>query len=191
MAKKWKSTDNFMAIRKKTKQSQLETQSKPSYPPEFREWWKEHRYSGYAVNHRGEQRFGISPLLAWGTWKYKAEFFAENSDAFPWPEGLERPEFEDIEKWALEQQTTEERTKALEKRLGKEFWKHMAPDVWYAEFKKIGHELVKHQRSFDPAFDVLVCRLTRSMKEKIENAYAYEPGQSEEETALLSRRRET
>lgn len=156
----------------------------------FTTWWKHHRYSGYGVNPVGRQRWGILPYEAWQIWKYKAEFYVEHEEQLLWPEDLDKPNFEDIQKWVSEQHLTEERTAALEERLGPEFWRRMTPEVWYSNFKAITRELVVYQNSFTKEFDALVGHITKSMKDKMEDTYAYEHGQSAEETEALRRRRE-
>ena len=132
---------------------------------DFVEWWKEHRDSGYAENRDGSKsRYSIVPWKAWKIEKYHAEYTGES----------ERYSHEEIASMREEQRKVEAKTAELEMCIGKEFWKRMTPAEFIANVKMAAREAMEERGS---------------MAEKMEKTYEYEPGQSEEETRLLERRR--
>ena len=134
--------------------------------PKFVIWWKEHRASGYAQNKEGLSQWGIEPWRAYDTECYRAEYLG-------WSPVYSQ---EEIEEMRTEQRKTEALTFALEKRFGPEFWKRMTPLEFIQATKQVVHEMTGWS--------------DKKMEAEINKAYETEPGQSEEETELLQRRRE-
>ena len=202
--------------KKKTVDERKETFAKWSQSEQgraFRAWWKNHRYSGYSTNRVGRERFGILPYEAWHIWKYKAEFYFDNQQ-FLWPEELEKPTTMDIEKWNAEcggspeideiitfvrQQWREAaiETDRLSKKLGTSFDAERNKKIYdtileeYGTPEHGGFNGIRKEWEEDGTLKKTTSTWTvESMRAKIDEAYAYEPGQSEEETELLKRRRD-
>lgn len=142
----------------------------------FTNWWRVHWASGFATKGR-ETRWGIRPYYAWNDWRYRAEFYLECEDEYPAPLNFKAPDIEDIEKWRMEKDVKEAMTAELEQRFGKDFWKHMTPQQWITGAKKV-------------ALENMAVNFSEQMEAKLNEAYATELGQSEEETEALRRRRE-
>ena len=134
----------------------------------FVAWWKVHPNSGYSENREGKSRWGILPWQAYESERYLAEYLDWSPDPVVNDEWLP--------KWRKERQEAEALTRDLEKRFGREFWKRMTGLQWIKGVKEVAH--------------IMTGWTPNAMQSKIDEAYAYEPGQSEEETELLSRRRD-
>lgn len=133
---------------------------------DFVAWWKEHRHSGYAEHKDGRSRWGIVPWQAYISERYQAEYSGK-SDHYSEQE---------IADMRAEQHKVEKMTGELEERFGPMFWQTMTPAEWIANAKIVVREIAGS--------------LSKGNQAKIDKAYEYEPGQSEEETELLRRRRE-
>ena len=148
----------------------------------FHKWWKNHRYSGFSENRHGRQRFGILPYEAWHAWKYKAEFYFENQQ-FPWPEDLDKPTTNDIEKWSAECGGSPEIDELIT--LVRAQWRKAA------DSEHGGLNVIRMEWELDGTLTKIDSAWTaEAMRAKIDEAYAYEPGQSAEDTELWKRRRE-
>ena len=139
---------------------------------DFIAWWKNHRLSGYAIKGT-QERWTILPYTASRCDRYMAEYCSDRGYG-------QELRFEytaaDYERWAQEQKIAEATTAELELRFGPMFWKTITPQEWIADVKTIVGEIIGD--------------LAKANQAKIDEAYAHEPGQSEEETELLRRRRE-
>jgi hypothetical protein len=146
---------------------------------EFVEFWKEHRNSGHCYVKGGYTHWGILPWQAYESEQYRAEFIGWS------PNPLVNDQ---ILGWRKEQEETE-RLSAL---LG---------TTHYAEHNRKIYETIKEEYGSFNALrraweeDGTLPRTPGdwtgdSMKAKIDEAYAPEPGQSEEETEALRRRSE-
>lgn len=75
--------------------------------PEFYNWWKKHRHSGFIEDNRGKFHWNTAPWEAWYCARYRAEFSAETGSPYT-PPKVNSFEIEysadEIDAWAKEQQ---------------------------------------------------------------------------------------
>ena len=166
---------------------------------EFVQWWKNHRHSGFCFRKdplgREMFRWDIQPVLAWNTAAYKVEYHDSIGETIP-----ETEEFAEYVR--LQWRKDQARVERLSERLGTTFDARHNQKVYatlraeYAGSTGFGFSGFANTHKDDP--DVWPENSSgknadwtaESMKAKIDKAYEYEPGQSEEETEALRRRRE-
>jgi hypothetical protein len=140
-------------------------------PDEFIRWWREHRDCSCYEDKEGKMHYQEYPRLAWNVEAYRVEFADCTGFLFK-----PKNHYSEEEKagWRRAQAEMEASVKAQEAKYGREYWKRMSPGQFIATVKK----------------EVTAVILAKTMVAKLEEVYAPEPGESEDEVALRTRRRE-
>lgn len=144
------------------------------YTPEFREWWKNHRHAGFCEDRFGKAHWGVYPSEAWKHDCYRTEYSIAVDLYY---DRQQEYSVEEIDKWAKEQMEAD----AFAEKHGFTFS--------CEENKSIALRLIK-ESSLTERVKAALDGKGKGMREKIDEVYAYEPGQSKEETRLLARRRD-
>ena len=152
-------------------------------PKPFVYWWRNHSHSGFLEDTEGLFHYSITPPEAWGIERYRVEYSDATGHNYKPRRVISE---EEKARWRKEQEEAQAITAAIEKRYGSEFWK-LPPEETMGRITKIYDELVKDGAIKSPLNFAGWNEAT--MRAKIDEAYAPEPGQSEEETELLRRRR--
>ena len=146
----------------------------------FAKWWRDHRASGFCEDASGKYHWGIHPLEAWDCDSYRIEYSVYSGSVYK-PRDPDRSADIDVDfsAWAAQQKLAEE---FAEKRgFGYSAEENMR--IWRTLGVGKGYLTAAVKDLLEAGFGA------NSMRKKIDEAYAPEPGQPEEETELLKRRR--
>lgn len=166
---------------------------------DFVQWWKNHRHAGFCFqkDRLGREIYSwhIHPVKAWTTAAYKVEYHDTLGEIIP-----ETKQFADFVRlqWKKEQK----RVERLSERLGTTFDAEHNQKVYntlreeYAGSRGFGFSGFANTHKGDPdlwpekSSDKDANWTEEGMRAKIDKTYEIVPGQSQEETNALSRRRE-
>jgi hypothetical protein len=150
--------------------------------PEFISWWKNHWKSGFCEDEAGYWHWDITPWVAWESERFRAEFVGWSPDEII---NAKIPE------WNAQQKEADafaaRHRFAFSAKNNAKIWNDLGVSEGYmSKCVMLALDAIEAEyfQGKPPAMSS-----PDAMRAKIDEAYAYEPGQSKEETSLLERRR--